>query len=208
MDELEAKINRILRERELRERLHALTIHDPLTEIYNRRYFEEKLEEECYRAWRQGYKLHLAMIDVDHFKEYNDLYGHQAGDRLLQKLAEIMVSSTRKHVDLPFRYGGDEFALLLPHCDTKAARLAANRICSRFQDFDFEPASLSVGIARFIRRHPESPLRLDIDDLIRRADEALYEAKRLGGNQVVVDSMRHKGLDKVLAGVNPPEDHL
>ena len=187
LDELQAKINRILRERRLRERLRSLTIHDPLTEIFNRRYFEEKIEEECHRAWRQGYSLHLAMIDVDHFKEYNDLYGHQAGDRLLQRLAEILVSSTRRYVDLPFRYGGDEFALLIPHCETKAAQKAAHRICQRFSEEDFSPASLSIGLAQFIRHEPENPLRLDIDDLIRRADEALYQAKRQGGNRVVVD---------------------
>ncbi len=187
LDELQAKINRILRERRLRERLRALTTYDPLTEIFNRRYFEEKIKEECHRAWRQDYSLHLAMIDVDHFKEYNDLYGHQAGDRLLQRLAEILVSSTRRYVDLPFRYGGDEFALLIPHCATQAAQKAANRICQRFAEEDFSPASLSIGLAQFIRHEPENPLRLDVDDLIRRADEALYEAKRQGGNRVVVD---------------------
>ncbi len=187
LDELQAKINRILRERELRERLRALTIHDPLTDIYNRRYFEEKIEEECYRAWRQKYEIHLVMLDVDHFKEYNDHYGHQAGDRLLQKLAEIMIHSTRRFVDLPFRYGGDEFALLIPQCDIYKAKQAAERIRQRFLGCQFDPTTISAGVARFKRSHPDKVFRMDVDDLIRRADEALYEAKRQGGNCVLID---------------------
>ncbi|NPA49362.1 MAG: diguanylate cyclase [Thermodesulfobacteria bacterium] len=185
-DELEAKIARILKERELREQLRALTIRDPLTGIFNRRYFEEKLPEECYRAWRQNYPLHLVMFDIDHFKQYNDSYGHQAGDELLRRFANIILSSTRRYIDLPFRYGGDEFALLIPHCDTAGVCKIVSRILNRYQAEGFEPTTLSAGVARFIRRE-DVPLNKDVDDLILRADEALYEAKRRGGNCLVID---------------------
>ncbi len=186
LDELEAKINRILKERHLRQKLQALIIFDPLTEIFNRRYFEEKIQEESYRAWRQKYNLHLAMIDIDNFKSYNDYYGHQAGDRLLKYLAQIMLTSTRRHVDLSFRYGGDEFAILIPQCNTELALKAAWRICRRFKEEDFSPASLSIGLALFLKPDEKS-LTSAIDDFILRADNALYEAKKRGGNQVVVD---------------------
>ncbi|OAG28757.1 GGDEF domain-containing response regulator [Thermodesulfatator autotrophicus] len=188
LDELEAKIKRILRERELRAKLELLTRQDPLTGIFNRRYFEEKLEEECYKAWRQKYPLHLTMFDVDMFKQFNDTFGHQAGDHLLKKLANIIVSSTRRYVDLPFRYGGDEFVLILPQCNTEAACKVIRRIINRFKQEDVAPASLSAGIARFIHTEGKK-IQESIDDLIFRADEALYEAKRKGGNILVVDPL-------------------
>ncbi len=188
LDELEAKIKRILRERELRARLELLTKQDPLTGIFNRRYFEEKLEKECHKAWRQKYPLHLTLFDMDMFKQYNDSFGHQAGDKLLRLLAHIMVSSTRRYVDLPFRYGGDEFALILPQCDTKVARKITHRIIERFNQKDAAPASLSAGIARFIH-YEDRPFSESIDDLILRADEALYEAKKKGGNTLIVDPL-------------------
>lgn len=190
-DELEAKIARILREKKLLARLRALTIHDPLTGIFNRRYFEEKLPEECYRAWRQGYPLHLVMFDIDHFKLYNDTFGHQAGDKLLIRFAQLLVTCTRRHVDLPFRYGGDEFALLIPHCETKEACKIVKRIIGRYREESFEPTSLSAGIARFIR-HEGAPFTEDVDDLILRADKALYEAKREKGNRLVIDPETRK----------------
>ncbi len=187
LDELHAKIKRIIRERELRNRLRILTIHDPLTDIYNRRYFEEKIKEECYRSWRQNYNVHLIMIDIDNFKKYNDTYGHMAGDQVLKKLAEIMMFSIRRFVDLPFRYGGDEFAIIIPQSTTEGAKQVANRIRNRFLECNFKPCSLSAGVAKFKRQNPKQDIQVDIDDLIRRADEALYKAKCLGGNQVVVD---------------------
>lgn len=190
-DELEAKLARIFKERELRAQLRALTIRDPLTGIFNRRYFAEKLPEECYRAWRQRYPLHLVMFDIDHFKQYNDSYGHQAGDELLRRFANLIISSTRRFVDLPFRYGGDEFALLIPQCETPGVCKVVSRILNRYQAEEFEPTTLSAGIARFIRRE-ENPLTQDVDDFILRADEALYEAKRRGGNCLVVDPLTKK----------------
>ncbi len=191
LDELEAKITRLLKERKLREQLRAMTIRDPLTGIFNRRFFEEKLPEECHRAWRQNYPLHLVMFDIDHFKQYNDSYGHQAGDELLRRFANIILSSTRRYVDLPFRYGGDEFALLIPHCNTPSVCKVVSRILNRYQAEGFEPTTLSAGIARFVR-HEEALLSKDVDDLIFRADEALYEAKKRGGNRLVIDPKTKK----------------
>jgi diguanylate cyclase (GGDEF)-like protein len=185
LDELQAKIDRIIRERKLRQQLKAISHYDALTGIFNRRYFEEKVPEECYKAARQGYPLYLVMIDVDRFKEFNDAYGHQAGDELLRKLAETLVHSTRRLIDFPFRYGGDEFALLIPQCDAKEVEKIVKRILKRYQSFDLEPTSLSAGIAVLILRGDS--LRESVDDLIRRADEALYEAKREGGGKVIFD---------------------
>lgn len=186
LDELEAKIDRILKERELREKLRILTIRDPLTGIFNRRYFEEKLPEECHRAWRQKYPLHLVMFDIDNFKQYNDSYGHQAGDELLRRFANLLISSTRRFVDLPFRYGGDEFALVIPQSETPGVCKVVTRIINRYQSEGFEPTTLSAGVARFFRQE-ERPLIEDVDDLILRADDALYEAKRKGGNCLAID---------------------
>ncbi len=184
-DELQAKIHRIIRERRLREQLRAISHHDPLTSIFNRRYFEEKVPQECYKSWRQGYRLHLVMFDIDQFKRYNDTYGHQAGDELLRKFAEILLLSTRQLIDIPFRYGGDEFALLIPYCANDGVLKVVNRIFDRYASRGFHPTSVSAGVSCFIRS--DSPFQEDVADFIRRADQALYQAKREGGNQAVLD---------------------
>lgn len=184
LEEFEARLARIIREWSLKEKLKALSIRDALTEIFNRRYFEERLLEETFRALRQGYPLCLFMIDVDHFKAYNDTYGHQEGDRLLKFVAHLLCQCTREKVDQAFRYGGDEFVVLLPHTDVEGALKVARRILLAFRDQGFEPSSLSIGIARLI---PRESVRQSADDLVRRADEAMYRAKNSGGNQIEVD---------------------
>ena len=126
INELEAKLKRIFRERHLLEELERLAIKDPLTGLYNRRLFEKTARKEAIRAARYHHPLCLFFFDVDNFKEYNDLKGHQAGDQLLIKLAEILTTAVRHNVDTAYRFGGDEFTLLLPHLTSEAAlRVAA-----------------------------------------------------------------------------------
>ncbi len=184
LEEFEARLARILREWGLKEKLRALSIRDALTEIFNRRYFEERLTEEVYRALRQKYPLCLFMIDIDRFKIYNDTRGHQEGDRLLRALADILCQCTRDKVDQAFRYGGDEFVVLLPHTEIEGARKVAERILENYREAHFEPTTLSIGIAKLI---PRESVRKSADNLLKRADDAMYRAKKKGGDRIEVD---------------------
>ncbi|UCG10963.1 MAG: diguanylate cyclase [Deltaproteobacteria bacterium] len=181
-NELEAKINRIIRERELRAELKRLSVRDGLTGLYNRRYFDENLKREAIRASRQHYGLFLLLIDIDNFKEYNDRFGHQQGDELLKELARIMLLFSRENVDSVYRYGGDEFAVIIPHADKEQARMVARRLRRRFNEAKLGPTSLSMGIAK-LEGGVES-LEQNIENLLRTADQYLYLAKHNGGNQV------------------------
>ncbi len=182
LNELEAKINRIVRERELRADLKWLSTRDGLTGLYNRRYFDEHLRHEVIRAFRQDYSLYLLFIDLDGLKGYNDKYGHQRGDKLLIELAEIIQDNIRNNVDSAFRYGGDEFAVVLPYADQQQALLVAERLLRKFNDRNLSLASLSVGMAKL--EGSSETLESDFEELIRKADQALYRAKASGGNRV------------------------
>lgn len=182
-DELEAKLNRIVRERKLIRDLEQLSRSDGLTGLYNRRHFNTKLWEEAHRANRQNYPLLLAMIDVDRFKQYNDSFGHQAGDNVLQTIGSILKQLTRENVDLVFRFGGDEFALILPQTNTDQARLVAERIIAKYAEYNFSDTGLSIGMTHFIRRSGKS-WDADITHFVKEADKALYEAKNTGKNKV------------------------
>ena len=188
MDELEAKVSRVIREQTLIRKLEYLSMCDMLTDLYNRRCFEMKLQEEVPRAHRQGYPVFLALLDVDRFKEYNDQYGHPAGDRVLQDIGRILVQCTRENVDWCFRFGGDEFAIIIPYATVAQAGQIADRIQERYgQESRYASTSLSIGLAQFLRR-PDCPWAEDIADLVARADKALYSGKEQGGNLVIADS--------------------
>jgi len=186
VNELEAKINRLIRERSLREQLAKLAVRDPLTALLNRRSFEENVRKEAIRTTRYQHALFLFFMDVDKFKKYNDLYGHQAGDALLVETANILTNSIRENIDSVYRYGGDEFIMLLLHLPASQALSVAKRIRRKFDLLKLEPTSISIGIARFIARF--GTVEQDVQDMIQRADSALYIAKKgLGKNGVVVD---------------------
>ncbi|MBU2537429.1 MAG: diguanylate cyclase [Proteobacteria bacterium] len=188
MDELEAKISRVIREQTLIRKLEHLSMCDMLTDLYNRRCFEMKLHEEIPRAHRQGYPVFLALLDVDRFKEYNDQYGHQAGDRVLQDIGRILVQCTRENVDWCFRFGGDEFAIIIPYATAAQAVQIADRILERYShESRYASTSLSVGLAQFLK-HPGCTWPEDIAELVTRADKALYTGKEQGGNRVISDS--------------------
>lgn len=197
INELEAKINRIIRERQLRAELKRLSIRDGLTGLYNRRYFDENLKREAIRAFRQHYGLFLLLVDVDNFKDYNDQFGHQKGDELLKKLARLMMLYSRDNVDSVYRYGGDEFAVIIPHAEHKQAMMVAKRLRSKFNMCKLGSASLSMGMAQL--QGGLNTLEHDLENLLRTADQYLYLAKNNGGDQI-------RAADKDSHLVNPPLD--
>jgi diguanylate cyclase (GGDEF)-like protein len=168
----------------LYETARNLADRDPLTGFYNHRYLHERLAEEVVRAVRTRRPLSVVMLDLDDFKLVNDSFGHLYGDRVLVHVAE-RVRSTLRASDVPARYGGDEFAVILPETDRAEAALVAERILAAFRDSPFAadgrgafPVSASVGIAT----HPADGR--SATDLIAVADRGLYAAKNAGGNRV------------------------
>lgn len=160
---------------------------DGLTSIANRRRFNETLELEWRRCRRNHTPLALIMIDIDHFKRYNDRYGHQAGDSCLQGVANTLKSAFGRAQDLVARYGGEEFACLLSECDLAAAKHKAESIAHSVIALALphedsptgDCVTISQGVAAMIPNAHQSP-----DDLVTAADTALYQAKMQGRNQV------------------------
>lgn len=181
--ELEAKLARALRERQLVRELEQLSMCDSLTSLLNRRAFDFRFLGEVERAHRQAYELFLAVIDVDNFKEYNDNYGHQRGDKVLVSLGKILDECTRNSVDMTFRLGGDEFAVLLPQTNATQATEIVQRILLHFVENNFGGTTLSIGIVS-CRRNPVISLEQDGEKMKERADKAMYEAKQSGKNCV------------------------
>ena len=162
--------------------VRALTLTDELTGLYNRRFFEQELRREAERSRRFGRSLALVMIDVDHFKSYNDRFGHRAGDDALRGVAACLVGAAIRRVDAVTRYGGEEFAVLLAETEAEGARLVAERIrevVAESQEF-LCPLTISAGVAAL---HGDSA---EAEALVLRADQALYRAKREGRDRVCV----------------------
>ncbi len=161
---------------------------DALTFLPNRRHIVRNLQEEVYFADRYGTPLSLSMLDIDHFKQINDTYGHSVGDDVLRTLSGELRDHIR-HPDLIGRYGGEEFIILLPHSTSKAASEQAERLCKhvrslRITSGEHEIAlTVSVGIAQY-RVHMES-----WEELLNRADSALYQAKKNGRDRWVVSEV-------------------
>ena len=170
----------------LRETLHNQAIRDPLTGLFNRRYLEESLKREIYRAERKGTSLGIIMLDIDHFKRFNDTHGHAAGDALLHELGKFLKAHIRG-ADIACRYGGEEFTLILPDVSVEDARQRAEQLRERVrylivQDNNqtLNGVTLSLGVAVF-------PLNgSTMEAVLRAADLALYRAKHEGRNRVVV----------------------
>ncbi len=165
-------------------KLEQLSTTDPLTGLRNRRYMMEMLEKEMQRAERKGTHLSMIMLDIDHFKQVNDRYGHQSGDRVLVDVAGLSSVEMRSY-DCAARYGGEEFALVLPETSHDDAISIAERIRSRIQQHPFTGqlkgvrVTVSLGVATY-----PADFITSIEDLIREADEALYRAKGAGRNRV------------------------
>ncbi len=192
LNEFKARLSKLMKEHYLDIKLQKFIIEDPLTGVYNRRYFEEIMKEEVYKALRQKYPLSLMMIDLDNFKWYNDNFGHQEGDKLLKSFGEILYKNTREKVDKVCRYGGDEFVIVSPYTSWGSAVLIAERICKNWLKKNFAPVTLSIGIAQLIKRNT---LEDSILDLIKRADKAMYEAKKAERNMWVVDESSKQALN-------------
>lgn len=182
--ELEAKLDRALRERKMVKELEKLSLSDSLTSLFNRRAFEQKFAEEVERAHRQDYELFLANVDIDNFKDYNDMYGHNEGDKVLVSLAEILVECTRNNVDMAFRIGGDEFAVLLPQTNANQATEIVQRILLKYLEENYGKTTLSIGIVS-CSRDEDKDLEEDLHGMKDRADKAMYAAKNGGKNCVV-----------------------
>ncbi|MBK9384804.1 MAG: GGDEF domain-containing protein [Planctomycetes bacterium] len=174
----------VLTKRALRAQRHSSRL-DPLTGLYGRRLFHELLSEEVAQAARYGRALSLAIVDLDAFKMINDTLGHRAGDRVLQGAAEVLRASVRKS-DYVFRYGGEEFAILMPETDEVAAAVALERVRLSLAEHPLSygrgeaQVRCSIGVTAY--RAPESE-----EELVVRADRACYAAKRRGRNQVVLE---------------------
>ena len=169
----------------LQNQLREQAIRDPLTNLFNRRYLDETLERELSRAEREGYPLCVAMMDIDHFKNVNDVYGHEAGDAVLRGLSDTVTAWSR-HGDFACRYGGEEFVLVMPNIHPSAAVERAMDLHREIEGMNIEYGrfNLSVTISMGIALYPEHGDTRE--ELLRAADRALYQAKHAGRNRVSV----------------------
>jgi diguanylate cyclase (GGDEF)-like protein len=167
--------------------VRELAVRDGLTGVHNHRYFQEKLAEEMTKAERYNKDLCLVLVDVDHFKKFNDQFGHLEGDRVLREVAQTMARTVRQRVDTVARYGGEEFVLLLPETNVTTGAELAERLRQKV-DGQLYPRSDGNGVFRVALSMGVAAFPFDAREpgrLIQAADEALYEAKRSGRNRVV-----------------------
>lgn len=176
------QVNAALRESE--KRYKELSITDDLTKLYNSRHFFSRLKEEIERTKRYGHPLSLLIMDLDNFKQYNDTYGHMEGDIVLANAGEILQKSLRK-TDSAYRYGGEEFTIILPESSGQQAMHFAERIRQAFdkegsssKSESFVPVTVSVGVAQYVRGEK-------VSNFIKRADKNLYAAKHQGKNCII-----------------------
>lgn len=160
-----------------------LAATDELTELYNRRYFNDRLSAAISAARRHSYHLSMIMIDLDHFKKVNDTYGHSAGDLVLKTFADLLRDMMRVE-DVAARWGGEEFIIILPHTPGEAAAALAERIRIAFEQQSDRATAIVLSASFGVVQLHESD---DADTFISRADAALYRAKREGRNRVVVE---------------------
>ena len=168
------------------EEIQELATVDSLTGIYNRRYFFEQAGKELERKNRERYPVSLLMMDVDHFKNINDSYGHMVGDMMLKQIAQISARNIRQY-DIIGRYGGEEFVILMPSTELDSATSIAQRVCKKIKesyiDYNGEKVKVTVSIGLTCTDHDNQKASLDL--LLMQADKAMYAAKADGRNQVV-----------------------
>ncbi|WP_371194446.1 GGDEF domain-containing protein [Glaciecola sp. SC05] len=182
--------------------LYEISRRDSLTGLFNRRYFDEMLEVELGRAYRNHTSLSLVLLDIDHFKEYNDHYGHVAGDSCLVNIGHLIEAQTNRKGDLVARYGGEEFAVILPGIDAKGALAFGHRLQNHVQNQRIEhkatkltslkSVTISLGVTSVL-----PVMKIKPSHIIDQADKALYDAKKDGRNRVKAFSpfgIDHQGL--------------
>ncbi len=194
--ELTGQIRAMSRIADMKDKLEELNVilrnqadRDGLTKIANRRVFNERLDYDLKHNYRSKMPLSLALCDIDYFKTYNDTYGHLAGDNCLKKVARTLQRSFKRETDLVTRYGGEEFAILLPDTPIEAASAVLEKMLANLHALDIphsassvaDHITLSVGLVTSQGTSGFSP-----DAFIQRADDALYQAKGKGRNQIVV----------------------
>jgi len=165
------------------KKLHTIAVTDPLTGLYNRTFFNEIFNSEIKRAKEENREFWLAILDIDHFKDINDTYGHQIGDNVLKEIANILKQTVRKK-DLVFRIGGEEFAIIFLNVSENVVTKALNRINSNIKNTKFNNIdkiiTISGGAAKL---HKDD----DKDSIFKRADKLLYEAKRSGRGKIIIE---------------------
>ncbi len=187
-EELQLRLKRVLRERRLTqertlilEQLKELAITDDLTKLFNSRHFYNQIEQEVNRYRRYRRPFSILLIDVDHFKHFNDTYGHLEGDRILRRVARLLTSCMRT-MDTAYRYGGEEFTVLLPEttCDdalTVAERIKESINSEALDYINDSQITVSIGATEYSETD-------SISDLVKRADHAMYIAKKKGRNRI------------------------
>jgi two-component system, cell cycle response regulator len=189
-EELLLRIKRVINERQLTKeriqmlhRLQKLAITDALTKLYNSRHFYTQMELEVDRANRYGHPLSLLLLDIDHFKDYNDTYGHLEGNKILNQIGRTIRFCLRK-MDSAYRYGGEEFTVILPETSGNEAEIVGERIRASISSQLFYPApdkkeniTVSLGVTEYVKKE-------EISAFIQRADKAMYLSKKNGRNRV------------------------
>ncbi len=200
-EELIARVNNLIRMKDLQgqlekqnkdleiinKKLEELSVTDGLTGLHNRRYFIERLGSEFSRSKRHKLSISLILLDLDHFKSINDTYGHQKGDDVLIKVADILKQNCRVH-DILARFGGEEFIISLCQTGPEGAMIVTERIRKAVEEYQFiypRAPDFNTTISAGISSYPDIKIA-NIDDLIRIADAYLYEAKRQGRNRIVI----------------------
>ena len=173
--------------------LEELSVKDPLTQLGNRRAFETMIAKECQGAKRTGGWLTVMMVDVDKFKQFNDMYGHQCGDKALQVVAKAMSQSLPRVTDFVARYGGEEFAVILPQTDVAGAKLVAERLRANISQSiipisDEKTVTVTASIGIFATHQPDELVE---ENLIEKADIALYESKQNGRDRFTLYQNLH-----------------
>lgn len=188
-DELLVRVNALLRIKAIKDKLEKVSTSDDLTGLHNRKYLQERLEEEISRSRRYGTKLSCILFDLDYFKVVNDMYGYEWGDILLKNIANKLVAMARKE-DIVTRYGDEEFLLVLPNTSEENAFLFGERFRREIEKMEFIPAgeeeAHKVTISAGISTYPCMPdVEEDANTVIRYAEHALYNAKHRGRNKII-----------------------
>ena len=183
--EFSARLGNLVANWEFQTLLREQAIKDALTRLYNYRYFMDTIKYETNRVRRYGGPLSMIMFDIDHFKHFNDKYGHPAGDFILKNIGDMLRKDTRS-VDIACRYGGEEFSIILPSTILEGAEFVARRLRKLFTDKEFKRGdavftiTCSFGVGCF------NPATEKLDDFIQKVDSALYQSKQNGRNRVTV----------------------